>query len=117
MEEADVDVNVNDITVLSDGESNTEFDIDEDKENEVSTSPSGLLSLLEPVPTKICLPKQKPKKSWVWHHFKPIMTSREYAFCMLCSSEIFYGSSRSTGMLEHHIQRKHTKVHTNMLKA
>jgi hypothetical protein len=110
-----VDVDVDDTSVVSGVSNPEEFDVDVGKENEVSASPSDLLSPL--VLTKISLPKQKPKKSWVWHHFKPIMTSREYAYCMLCSTEIFYGSSRSTGMKEHHIQRKHPKVHTNMLNA
>ncbi len=100
-----MDVDVNDTSVVSEVSNPEEFNINEDKENEVFTSPSDLFSPL--VPTKISLPKRKPKISWVWHHFKSIMTSREYAYCILCSTEIFYGSSQSTGMLEHDIQRKH----------
>ncbi len=73
----DVDVDVDDSSVVSGVSNPGEYDVDEDKENEVSASPSDLLSPL--VPTKISLPKQKPKKSWVWHHFKPILSSKEYA--------------------------------------
>jgi hypothetical protein len=61
--------------------------------------------------------KRMPKRSWVWNHFKPIMTNKEHAFYVLCSENNFYGASRSTGMLECHIQRRHPKVHSDMLKA
>jgi hypothetical protein len=88
---------------------------EEDQENTIPPSPSDILSPL--VSTKISLPKRKPKTSWVWKHFKPSSTNKDYAFCTLCSLEIFYGSSRSTGMLERHIQRKHPKAHSDILKS
>ncbi len=113
-----VNVDVDDDTSVVLGVSNLEeFNVNEDKENTnyPSTSPTDIISPL--VPKKIALPKGMPKRSWVWNHFKPIMTNKEHASCVLCSENIFYGSSRSTGMLEHHIQRRHPKVHSDMLKA
>jgi hypothetical protein len=37
-----------------------------------------------------------------------------YCFCLLCSQDDLYGHLRSTGMLEQHIQRHHSKTHPNM---
>ncbi len=113
-----VNVDVDDDTSAVSGVSNLEeFNVDEDKENKnyPSASPTDIISPL--VPKKIALPKRMPKRSWVWSHFKPIMTNKDHAFCVLCSENIFYGASRSTGMLERHIQRRHPKVHSDMLKA
>ncbi len=62
-------------------------------------------------PKKVVVGKRKPKTSWVWKHFKEILGKKKHCYCLLCSSEVYYGDSRSTGMLEHHIQRKHSKTH------
>jgi hypothetical protein len=81
--------------------------IDAGDKNDENEAPTSFHSLHSPVvPKQIALPKQWPKRSWVWKHFKPIMSKKEYAFCILCSEDVFYGPSRSMDMLECHIQEK-----------
>jgi hypothetical protein len=55
--------------------------------------------------------KVKAKSSWVWEHFKSSPNGdKTKSFCLLCSQDIHYGKSRSTGMLERHIKIKHAAV-------
>lgn len=71
---------------------------EEDDENYVS------------IPGRIAA-KRRPKKSWVWSYFKPAACGeKEYCFCMLCSKDVKYGKSRSTGMLEHHMKNRHVRI-------
>ena len=58
------------------------------------------------------LSKRKKKSSWIWDYFKTIASDKTHVFCTLCSQNVNYGKSRSTGMLERHVQRKHLKVHS-----
>jgi hypothetical protein len=80
---------------------------------------SGLLSCeddeeKENFPQRITVPskqKVKAKSSWVWEHFKSSPNGdKTKSFCLLCSQDIHYGKSRSTGMLERHIKIKHAAV-------
>lgn len=83
---------------------------DDNKENDDLLSPL--------VPTRISVRrKRRPKTSWVWNHFKDVAGKRSYCFCLLCSKEVFYGDSRSTGMLERHIQRRHLKTYQDELRS
>jgi hypothetical protein len=93
-----VNADVDDDTSAVSGVSNLEeFNVNEDKENTnyPSTSPTDIISPL--VPKKIALPKGMPKRSWVWNHFKPIMTNKDHAFCVLCSENIFYVDNNNNG--------------------
>jgi hypothetical protein len=54
--------------------------------------------------------RAKPKMSWVWTPFMVIPGSGTHVFCHLCSKEVFYTLTLSTGMLEKHIKRKHPKI-------
>jgi hypothetical protein len=59
----------------------------------------------------IAITKRKKSTSWVWDHFKSNASDKTHAFCLLCSNSIYFGASRSTGMLECHMKRKHPKEH------
>ena len=58
------------------------------------------------------LSKRKKKTSWIWDYFKTIASNQTLAFCTLCSQNVNYGKSRSTGMLERHVQGRHLNVHS-----
>jgi hypothetical protein len=52
--------------------------------------------------------KTRLKKSWVWCFFESASNgNKAFCFCTLCSTDIKYGLSRSTGMLERHIKNRH----------
>jgi hypothetical protein len=51
--------------------------------------------------------RAKPKMSWVWAHFTVIPDNGKHVFCRLCGKEVFNTLTKSTGMLERHIKRKH----------
>jgi len=57
--------------------------------------------------------KRKKKTSWVWDYFKTIASDKKNVFCTLCARNVNYGESRSTGMLERHVQRRHLKVYSD----
>jgi hypothetical protein len=99
MIDVDVDVNVN---------VNANKEIDPLLDNDPYPSFSDLHS--PSLPRKISL-KRRPKSSWVWEHFKLQQAYTKNALCLLCSKNVCYGLSRSTGMLECHIQRNHVKVY------
>ena len=84
-------------------------DHDDDQENNDLLSPS--------LPKKKSVLKQRRRTSWVWKQFKDIADKKEYSLCILCNKDIFYGGSRSTGMLERHIQQRHPQVHHDELSS
>lgn len=60
----------------------------------------------------VAVTKRKKRTSWVWDCFKSQASDKKHAFCLLCSSNVYYGDSRSTGMLERHLRRKHGKEYS-----
>lgn len=91
---------------------NVDIDVDTDADKENDRSFSDLHS--PTLPRKISV-KRKPKSSWVWEHFKAQQTDKKNAFCLLCSKNVCYGLSRSTGILERHIRRNHAKVYSEVM--
>jgi hypothetical protein len=52
--------------------------------------------------------KCKRAPSWVWAHFcKYLDKEATHVHCLLCEEDTCYTGTQSTGMLEHHIKRKH----------
>jgi len=53
----------------------------------------------------IAISKRKKRTSW---GLGPLQVAHKtHAFCLLCSKSIYYGASRSTGMLERHVKKEH----------
>jgi hypothetical protein len=51
---------------------------------------------------------KRKKRSWVWKHFRePEHKSQREVLCLLCTTFVNYEASKSSGMLERHIERSH----------
>jgi hypothetical protein len=58
------------------------------------------------------------KLSWVWSHFKrPSNKKDAHVFCLLCEKNVFYTASRTTGMLERHFKRHHSRFFQEALNS
>jgi hypothetical protein len=57
----------------------------------------------------------KTQTSWIWNHFKKMDDRKEFAFCQLCTKEVYYSKDYSTSMLVRHLKRHHKQVYTNYL--
>lgn len=67
-------------------------------------------SLVAPIEMK--KRKESIGSSWVWKHFrKKEDGDKEFVFCSLCSKDVKYGLSRSTGVLQRHIRVHHRDVY------
>jgi len=55
----------------------------------------------------------KSGKSGIWKHFCPYKEPeyRHLAHCLLCMQDVNYTLTKSTGMLQHHLKRKHQTEH------
>jgi hypothetical protein len=59
------------------------------------------------------LSSSKRKPSWVWSVDK----HAEHVFCLLCQEDVFHTGTRSTGMLERHVKRKHSDLFKQALRT
>ena len=96
---------------------NVKIEVDNENDPLLEDDPNpSFFDLHSPLlPRKIRL-KRRPKSSWVWEHFKVQQADKKNALCLLCSKNIYYGLSCSTGMLECHIRRSHVKEYSEAMK-
>jgi hypothetical protein len=61
---------------------------------------------------------KRRKPSWVWSNFRrPVDKHAEHVFCLLCQEDVFYTRTRSAGMLERHVKRKHSNLFKQALRT
>jgi hypothetical protein len=98
----------------------TSSDVNPDSQeiqNVFAVDPDDSVSFLSPPPVSR-KNSSTTISSWVWSHFKrPTNKKDAHVFCLLCEKNVFYTASRSTGMLERHVKRHHSRFFQEALKS